>query len=470
MLMLGVGTTNEPRAGDLVTPKIRLVRKLGAGGMGSVWLADHDALHTHVVVKFIAADLVKSRDAISRFEREAAAAAQVKSPHVVQILDHGVSESNVPFIVMELLEGRDLAQHLENHGRLELDQVGEIVAQLCRALARAHERGIVHRDIKPHNIFLCDEGSGELFVKLLDFGVAKGVMVEKLSESTKTGTLVGSPYYMSPEQLVGAKDIDFRTDLWSVGVVAFEAMTGTRAFDAENIGALALSVHHDPLPLPSARCDAATPAIDAWFARACARKPADRFASAKEMADALLAAITGDPTRESMTSSGSALSRSGNVSDAMTLAKTESSGAPIMLDESARSYAGVERSQPRTRRPTTALIAVSAVAACALTYGVVRVARTDRDAHVAPATSIVVSRQASESYSIAPADVLSVSARKETAPSAIAPPVVAPTAIAIARAVVAHANAHDASVVASATASVAPPATAQPKPSEDDIK
>ncbi len=399
MLRLGVGTTTEPHAGDHVTPKIRLVRPLGAGGMGSVWLADHDALHTQVVVKFIAADLAKSQDAVGRFEREAAAASQVKSPHVVQILDHGLTGDGAPFIVMELLEGRDLAQHLEKFGRLAPDDVGEVTAQLCRALARAHERGIVHRDIKPHNIFLCDAGSGELFVKLLDFGIAKGGRVEKLSESTKTGTLVGSPYYMSPEQLVGAKDIDFHTDLWSVGVVAFEAMTGTRAFDAETLGALALRIHNDPLPLPSKRCDAAGSAVDAWFEHACARLPRDRFSSAKEMADALLAAITGDPTRESMTSSGSALAKSAsNVRDSMTLAKTVDSGPPDSLHQSAndvnaKSYAGVERTSPkRARKPSTTLIAASAIAACVVAYGAVRFARSERAPSVATPSSIVISQ------------------------------------------------------------------------------
>jgi serine/threonine-protein kinase len=465
MLRVGVGTITEPRDGDYVTPKIRLVKPLGAGGMGSVWLADHEALHTQVVVKFIAADLARSRDAVNRFEREAAAAAQVKSPHVVQILDHGLTESGAPFIVMELLEGRDLADHLEKFGRMKLDEVGEVVAQLCRALARAHERGIVHRDIKPHNIFLCDAGSGELFVKLLDFGIAKGVVVEKLSESTKTGTLVGSPYYMSPEQLVGAKDIDFRTDLWSVGVVAFESMTGTRAFDGETIGALALCVHNDPLPLPSARCDAAGDAVDAWFLRACSRSMTERFASAKEMADALLAAITGDPTRESMTSSGSALARS--KKDAMGLAKTVDGSPSSLADSNALSTAGVERAASRARKPPSWVMALSAVALCGVAYGAVRIARGDHEAHVAPATSLVMPPASVASSST----IASITHEQPTTPP---PAVSSATVMTSSRVVVVHTSApSSAHVHASATAiaTSAPSATvAHAKPDEDDIK
>ena len=262
--------------------------------MGAVWLAEHLSLRTNVVVKFMARGLADSDAAKARFAREAAAASQVKSPHVVQMLDHGVLESGAPYIVMELLEGRDLEDQLEASGHLEPREVVAIVAQLARALGRAHERAIVHRDIKPSNVFLCDAGGGELFVKLLDFGIAKGQEIGVAGGTTRTGSFVGSPYYMSPEQVVGAKDIDYRSDLWSLGVVAYEALTGQRPFEAETVGALALKIHRDPLPVPSAVDRSLGPAVDAWFAKACAREPAARFASAKELADALAVAVTGE--------------------------------------------------------------------------------------------------------------------------------------------------------------------------------
>lgn len=289
---------SEPSTGMMVTSNVRLLRPLGEGGMGSVWVAEHLSLRTNVVVKFMASELAQSAEALARFSREAAAASQVKSPHVVQMFDHGVTDSGVPYIVMELLEGRDLEQQIHAAGPLEPREVVAIVAQLARALGKAHERGIMHRDIKPSNVFLCDAGGGELFVKLLDFGIAKGSGagggVGIAGSTTRTGSFIGSPFYMSPEQVVGAKTIDFRTDLWSLGVVAFEALTAVKPFVAETVGALALKIHRDPLPVPSRANPALRPAIDAWFTRACAREPGDRFASAKEMADALAVAVTGE--------------------------------------------------------------------------------------------------------------------------------------------------------------------------------
>jgi hypothetical protein len=272
-----------------VTPTIRLARALGAGGMGSVWVADHLALHTEVVVKFMAADLAWSADAVARFSREAAMAAQVRSPHVVQMLDHGATKDGRPFIVMELLDGCDLAKHLRvRGGRIPLDEAAQIVAQVAKALARAHERGVVHRDIKPDNVFLCDHGTGELFVKILDFGVAKAKQagVSPLAGGTESGAMVGTPYYMSPEQIFGSP-VDLKTDLWSLGVVAYEAVTGARPFQASTVGALAIAIHSSPLPIPSALVPELPPAFDRWFARACARDPSERFGSAKELADAL---------------------------------------------------------------------------------------------------------------------------------------------------------------------------------------
>jgi eukaryotic-like serine/threonine-protein kinase len=279
--------------GMMVTPNVRLERPLGEGGMGSVWLADHLSLHSKVVVKFISDALATNEEARARFSREAAAASQVRSPHVVQTFDHGITADGVPYIVMEHLEGRSLGVALVEEGTLRPAMVIDIITQLSRALEKAHGVGVVHRDIKPDNIFLCDAGDGAVFVKLLDFGIAKGSQSAAISGETKTGSVMGSPLYMSPEQLMGAKTLDSRTDLWSVGVVVFECLSGARPFEADTIGALTMRVHNTQHPIPSQAIPGAPPALDDWFAKACAVKPEDRFASAKALAEALSAALTG---------------------------------------------------------------------------------------------------------------------------------------------------------------------------------
>ena len=273
-----------PAPGAMVTPSVRLVEPLRSGGMASVWVADHLTLHTRVVVKFISEQLAGNEEALTRFSREASAAAAVKSPHVVQVLDHGVVDSS-PFIVMELLEGEDLRTRLARTQVLSLVETEAIVSQTCKALGQAHRAGIVHRDIKPDNMFLCRQDDGEVFVKLLDFGIAKKDDPATMS-ATRTGSVMGTPYYMSPEQVIGLKNIDLRTDLWSLGVVVFEALTGMKAFNGETLGALAVAITHGPMPVPS-RCNPSLPpAFDEWFARACARDVAVRFGSAKEMSGA----------------------------------------------------------------------------------------------------------------------------------------------------------------------------------------
>ena len=280
-----------------VTPSVRLVSKLGAGGMGAVWLADHTALNTRVVVKFMLVGLDSSASARARFKREAEAASQVKSPHVVQTFDYGVTAEGLPFIVMEHLEGRDLAAEIAASGALDPATVITIVTQVAKALTKAHAAGLLHRDIKPDNIFLCQsEPADDLFVKLLDFGIAKTHTVEgeaELDAQTKTGQVIGTPFYMSPEQVTAQKVIDLRSDLWSLAVVAFEALTGKRPYDGPSFGALAVKIATTDAPKPSDANPALPPSVDVWFAQACAREPSARFGSARELAERLRASFEG---------------------------------------------------------------------------------------------------------------------------------------------------------------------------------
>jgi serine/threonine protein kinase len=281
-----------PSPGYSVTSSVRLERELGGGGMGRVWLAQHSTLHIPVVVKFLSPEYAGSHEAIERFSREASAASAVRSPHVVQMLDHGVTADGDPYIVMEHLEGRDLRAALTSTTRLAVADVITIVTQIGKALTHAHKRGVIHRDIKPENIFLCEHG-GELFVKLLDFGIAKAAAH---GSATDTGTVIGTPPYMSPEQLIGEK-LDSRTDLWSLAVVVYEALTGQLPFKGDTVGAMTLSVFHGRARPPSEAYPPLGTSFDDWFARACARDHHDRFATAADLVDSLLSAAGASPSR-----------------------------------------------------------------------------------------------------------------------------------------------------------------------------
>jgi hypothetical protein len=256
--------------------------------MGTVWLARQLSLDTPCALKFLHGDAASSPDLRARFEREAKAAALLRSPNVVQIFDHGVWE-NVPFIVMELLEGEDLRSRLRRVRMLDARTTVRIVTHVARALAKAHAAGLVHRDLKPANIFLVRDEDREV-AKVLDFGVAKRISMDVGDGHTKTGAILGTPFYMSPEQARGVREVDHRTDLWALGVIAFQCLTGKRPFQSTAMGQLFGEIMYEPLPVPS-QVGPVPPGFDAWWARAAQRDPALRFQSAREMAEALTVAL-----------------------------------------------------------------------------------------------------------------------------------------------------------------------------------
>ncbi|HVY29204.1 MAG TPA: serine/threonine-protein kinase [Polyangiaceae bacterium] len=285
-------------SGQILQSKYRLERELGRGGMGSVWLAQHLTLQSQVAIKLIEPEIATNPEALARFLREAQAAASLRSPHVVQILDHGVDEG-VPFIVMELLDGESLAGRLERVQRLSPQETSRIMTQVARAMGRAHEAGIVHRDLKPDNIFLVRNDEEEI-AKVLDFGVAKSRThgMGGVSSATRTGSVLGTPYYMSPEQAEGSKTVDQRSDIWSMGVIAWECLLGTRPFESDTLGGLLLAICAREMPVPS-RSGMVPPGFDAWFARACSRDVSYRFATAKEAAQELRALCEAAPLGQS---------------------------------------------------------------------------------------------------------------------------------------------------------------------------
>lgn len=277
------------RAGDRVG-RWKLVRCIGVGGMGSVWEAQHETLQRRVAVKFIHAGFVRDDEARQRFETEAKAASALHSRHVVEMFNHGVSDRGEPFIVMELLVGESLEARLRREGRLSISATASILVQAARALQQAHDLGIVHRDLKPENVFLApDEEPGTTLAKVLDFGVAKvtGASASLGDAKTKTGTLLGTPYYMAPEQARGVRELDGRADLWSLGVIAYRCITGVLPFEGEALGDLLVNICTGRFPAPSVHDRSLPPAFDAWVARALAVPPAARFGSATELAQSL---------------------------------------------------------------------------------------------------------------------------------------------------------------------------------------
>src|SRR3954470_2565094 len=283
-------------AGHVLRGRYRLEVQLGAGGMGTIWRAQDLVLNAPVAVKVVDRTAVPDEETLLRFMREAQSAANLRSPHVVQILDHGI-DGKVPYMAMELLEGENLAQRIKRRKRLSPQETARVLSHIGRAIARAHDAGIVHRDLKPENVFLVKNEDEEI-AKVLDFGVAK-VSVGELGQEgsrTRTGWILGTPYYMSPEQAQGNKAVDTRSDLWSLGVIAFECLTGKRPFYSDGLGDLVLQICIRDIPVPSEHGSVPV-GFDAWFARACARDPDARFQSARELTDALRE-VLGDDTRE----------------------------------------------------------------------------------------------------------------------------------------------------------------------------
>jgi len=278
-----------PTIGTVVANKFQLVRELGRGSMGAVWLADHLTLDVRCAVKFMTGDASRDPNFLSRFAFEARAIAQLQSPYVVRVLDYAV-DNDVPFIAMEFLQGEDLCARLSRVGRLDTATTYRLVSQVARGLLKAHLAGVVHRDLKPENVFLSQEDEGEI-AKLLDFGVAKSTAFAVHGTATQAGSLLGTPAYMSPEQARGLREIDHRSDLWSLAVIAYQCLTGKLPFDSPTLGDLFALIMYEPMPVPTKIAPWLPRDFDAWWAKAAARNVEDRFSDARELADALRDAL-----------------------------------------------------------------------------------------------------------------------------------------------------------------------------------
>ncbi len=242
--------SNFPAAGQVIVGKYRIDHVLGAGGMGVVLAAHHLQLPQRVAIKFMRVEAARDAHAVERFLREARAAAALSSEHVTRVLDVGTLEGGEPYMVMEYLDGVDLSRVLEQRGPLPIDDAVGCLLQACEALAEAHALGIVHRDLKPANLFLNHRRDGTTIVKVLDFGISKVADLHAAGSAglTASGLVMGSPGYMSPEQVRSAKGVDPRTDVWGLGVILFELVTGTRAFGGETVGEVLAQILSEPPP------------------------------------------------------------------------------------------------------------------------------------------------------------------------------------------------------------------------------
>jgi serine/threonine-protein kinase len=274
--------------GKLFEGKYRVDRVLGRGGVGVVLAATHTRLDQRVAIKVLLPKALEHKDARRRFEREARAAAKIVNEHVARVYDVGVLEGGTPYIVMEYLDGQDLSAILEERRWLPVGEAVDCILQACEALAEAHTAGIIHRDLKPANIFFARRADGTRVVKILDFGMSK-LNEGTLNEEPITDSLLimGSPGWMSPEQMRSTRDVDARADIWALGAVLYRALTGTVPYQAETIAQLYASLHADK-PVPPSKIKPGLPeALDAVILQALAAEPDARYRNVSQLADAL---------------------------------------------------------------------------------------------------------------------------------------------------------------------------------------
>jgi len=283
--------TYDPVApGDVVAGRYRIERTIAVGGMGVVVAARHQDLDQPVALKILRPEILGNDEAVVRFMREARIAARLQNEHVARVFDVGTLESGEPYMVMELLSGRDLQQLVDARGPLPVNEAVDYALQALEALAEAHAQGIVHRDLKPSNIFIARRSDGSNTVKLLDFGISKGqtgIHAPADAQITNSRAIIGSPGYMSPEQMRSASGVDGRTDIWSMGVILYEILAGEPLFKGETVGAIMIDILQAPIPSLRERRADIPKALEQVIQRCLERDPDKRFPNAASLAQAL---------------------------------------------------------------------------------------------------------------------------------------------------------------------------------------
>jgi serine/threonine-protein kinase len=276
-----------PEPGDLVADKYRIVRAIGRGGMGVVLAARHELLHQDVAIKVLLPEVAEHPEAVSRFLNEARASARIRSEHVAAVMDVGLLDSGMAYMVMELLQGNDLEAVLLEGGLFSVEEVAGRMLEALEGVAHAHALGIVHRDLKPSNLFLANRSDGPASIKVLDFGISKAPRPEDDGTATSTHAMLGSPLFMSPEQVRSAKTVDARSDLWSLGVIMYQLLTGKAPFTGNTLGEVLAAI----LTEPYVRVAEVRPEVPGAFGAIvdrCLERDRDlRYANAAELAIAL---------------------------------------------------------------------------------------------------------------------------------------------------------------------------------------
>lgn len=395
---------NAPvRAGDVLAGKFEVERVLGEGGMGVVVAARHLELDQRVAVKFLLPEIAKRNDAAERFRREARAAVKIKSEHVARVLDVGSNEDGVPYMVMEYLEGHDLGDELRERGQLPIEEAVRYLLEACEAVAEAHAAGIVHRDLKPANLFLARRADGTRLVKVLDFGISKSVSGGSAADLSLTATsaLIGSPLYMSPEQMHSAKSVDTRTDIWSLGAILYQLLANRPPYVAESIPSLCSALLNDtPPPLSDFRDDVPAGLQEA-ISKALAKDRGVRWQNVADFCVALVPFAPGSklhadragrvlatqlgtslPTATERTNSpvpsdvSVAVSSESSLENQPTEASSTKPAAEKTLDSWGKTGASSSSPPERRSRPIAALAAGAVVALGLVAWGVSRTTAT----------------------------------------------------------------------------------------------
>ena len=402
------------RAGVLIADKYRLVEQRGEGAMGAVWSATHQTLGHTVAVKFLHGNVAMSSEPRARFEREARLAARLgeSSRHITRVTDHGITADGTPFLVMELLHGEGLEKRLKRERRLPLPVVARITAQLSRALHVAHGAGVIHRDLKPANVFLCEgeAGDGAFELKLLDFGVAKATLDNEENQQTRAGALIGTPNYMSPEQIAGS-GVDHRSDLWAVAAIVYRMAVGRAPFGSGALSELAMRIVSTEPPQATSLAPDLPHEFDLWVQKGLAKDPDKRFQSARELSDSL-AMVAG------ISASGSTGSYSSGAAERLALQLGDSvAGLQHTVDGTPAPHAPPPPPRRRAALPLVAAFALLLIGGVAVGLWAGRTHERSTDAPAASASTTASNGATTDTAPLPPAP-----APNNGAPTASAPP------------------------------------------------